>query len=126
MEPITLIITALVAGLTDVAKDTVKDSYSFLKEKLTKKLEANKEAKKALEKLEEKPVSEGRQLVLKEELAATEVEQNPEILEAAKILLVKLNQQHNSPKYNITVSGGQIGSIGDNTVVNILNRTDNP
>lgn len=59
MEPITLILTALVGGATAAAKDTagnaIKDSYTGLKALIKKKFADNSKAQETLKDYEEDP-----------------------------------------------------------------------
>jgi hypothetical protein len=89
MDPITTaIVTALsagaISGLTDTTSTAIADGYNKLKELLTKKHGTNSDVVQALNKLEAKPELAGRKQVLQEEIAAAKVEQDNEILVAAR------------------------------------------
>lgn len=122
MDPVTLIVTAIVAGAaagaTDVAKAAVKDTYGLFMNRLKKKVEGSEDAQEALAGVEKKPESEARQAVLKEELEETDIEQDEELLRLAQRVLAQVDSEGSqSGKYNISVSGGQGFVIGDNAQV---------
>jgi hypothetical protein len=96
MEPIsTAIIAALTAGalsgVTESAKKAISDGYSGLKALLHKKFGGKPEVTDAIAKLEAKPDSPGRQQTLAEELKATNVSADPELVGAAQTLLELIN-----------------------------------
>ena len=122
MDPVTLVVSALVAGLTagvtDTAKTAVKDMYASLKARVLKNAEEHEEVQAALEKVENKPESAARQAVLKEELAEVSVGADKELLELAKTLLEKIDPQGaQSGKYNVTITDAQGVVIGDHAQV---------
>ncbi len=122
MEAITIIVSALVAGLTagvtDSAKSTIKDLYDTFKNYLNQCLAENDSAKDALMKVEQDPNSKPRQEVLKEELAKMELEKNMELIDMAKALVSKLEKT--GSKYQVAINDSQGINIGDN-----LNITQN-
>ena len=72
MEPISIIVGALVTGATaagkEVAVQAVKDAYEGLKGMIAEKFGSKAEVKDALQKVEKVPESEARKAFLKEEL----------------------------------------------------------
>ena len=120
MEPIALILTALVAGATAAAKDTagtaVKDAYNGLKLLLKKKFEGDPLAQAVVDaKPEDIDKAEG---LLKTKITEFSVEKDTEILQVArelKDLLETLNSgsvtQGGSPRVNI--GGNVIGIVGN-------------
>lgn len=91
MEPITTaIIAALIAGVTagatQVGKSALVDAYNGVKTLLSKKFGKESKLAKAVNELEENPDSKGRQLTLQEEVEAVQAGQDPEVLQAAKLL----------------------------------------
>jgi len=107
MEPIALILTALVAGATAAAKDTagtaVKDAYNGLKHLLKKKFEGDALAQAVVDaKPEDIDKAEG---LLKSKITALDVEKDTDILRAAEVLLKTLNSesvaQGDSPDLNL-------------------------
>ena len=98
MDPIT---TAIVATLTSgfggdataVERKAKIDAYEALIAVLEKKFGLQSEIVNALEGLEAKPNSTGRKEVLKEELAAAKADRDPDILQAAEVLLAQIRAQ---------------------------------
>lgn len=117
MEPIALILTALVTGATAAAKDTagtaVKDAYNGLKHLLKKKFEGDALAQAVVDaKPEDIDKAEG---LLKTKITEFGVEKDTDILRAAEALLKTLNSgsvtQGGSPHLNI---GGNFKGIVGN------------
>ncbi|MCZ8357362.1 MAG: hypothetical protein O9350_05700 [Microcystis sp. LE19-388.1G] len=113
MEPIALILTALVAGATAAAKDTagtaVKDAYNGLKHLLKKKFEGDPLAQAVVDaKPEDIDKAEG---LLKTKITEFSVEKDTEILRAAKTLIDTLNSesviQGGSPDLNLKATAGR-------------------
>lgn len=122
MEPVSLIVTAVVAGLAagagEVAKAGIKDAYDLFMARLRGKVSGHEDAQDALANVEKKPDSAGRQATLKEELAAIQAEQDSDLLNLAQTVLQKLDEKGaEAGKYNITISGGQGFVIGDHAKV---------
>jgi hypothetical protein len=116
VDPITIVVSALVAGaaagLDDTAGQVVRDAYAALKNLLKRKLRGAPGADAILDRHEAKPDawSDAVATILGETNAAD----NEEIQEAAKRVL-ELSDPVGSAagKYNIVVKGGQVGVIGD-------------
>jgi hypothetical protein len=116
MEPIAIILTALVAGATAAAKDTagtaVKDAYNGLKHLLKKKFEGDALAQAVVDaKPEDIDKAEG---LLKTKITEFSVEKDTEILRAAKTLIDTLNSessesviQGGSPDLNLKATAGR-------------------
>jgi hypothetical protein len=113
MEPIAIILTALVAGATAAAKDTagtaVKDAYNGLKLLLKKKFEGDALAQAVVDaKPEDIDKAEG---LLKTKITEFSVEKDTEILRAAKTLIDTLNSesviQGGSPDLNLKATAGR-------------------
>jgi outer membrane protein assembly factor BamB len=122
MDPVTLIVSALVGGLTtglkDTAKSATKDIYEALKSHLVKKAEKNEDAQDAIVKIERQPESKARQELLKEELGKLELDKDDELLRLAQSLLDALkSSEGNSGKFKVDVQNSQGIVIGDNTNV---------
>lgn len=122
MDEVTLIVSAVVAGLTtaatDVTKMAVKDTYELFMNRLKKKVEDKEDAQEALAGVEKKPESEARQAVLKEELAEMDVERDEELIRLAQRFLAQVDREGaQSGKYNVSITGGQGFVIGDNAQV---------
>ena len=91
MDPISLIVTALVAGAAAGAKPTaeraVKDAYEGIKTLIKRKFgSAN------IDLVEEDPTSQGRQQVLEEDLRKAGAGDDADVLEQAKVLLEALRK----------------------------------
>ncbi len=112
MDPITLILTALVAGAAKAAGDAAPDAYKGLKALIQKKFAGKPEAEMALAKHEEKP--KVWEEPLKEALVELGVDQDQEVLKKAQALLDKIKEQSggqeiiNQTQTN-TVSGVNVG-----------------
>jgi phage terminase small subunit len=96
MEPLTTtaIIAALTAGVArsagGVGEKVFVDGYEALKALLRRKFGGESNVVKAVEHLEANPESEGRQLTLNEEARASKVDEDPDVLQAARSLLDQL------------------------------------
>ncbi len=106
MEPITMaIIAALTAGVTagatQVGKSALVDAYNGFKALLSKKFGKQGKLAQAVDELEENPDSKGRQLTLQEEVEAIQAAQDPEVLQAAKLLALAVQRY-----------AEQVGNIG--------------
>ena len=110
MEPITLILTALVAGTAKAAGDAAPDAYNGLKALIQKKFAGKPEAEMALTKHEEKP--KVWEEPLKEALTESGVDKDEEILKMAQELLKQLKSQGDPP--GTIIGEGARGNIGYN------------
>ena len=125
MDPITLILSALVAGATAAAKETateaVKDAYQGLKALVLRKFSGNADAATALGGYEKKP--EVWKEPVKDALTETAADKDDAIIKAAQALLAQADPQgHAQGKYNVQFAGPVYGAtIGDkNTVTNVF------
>jgi disulfide oxidoreductase YuzD len=112
MDPITLILTALAAGAAASIKDTtseaVKDTYNGLKALVKNKFTNKPKAETALVEYEDDP--ETYEKPLKKALVQEQVDQDIEIIEAAKKLMAQVNpQQAAMGKYNVQITGNVQG-----------------
>jgi hypothetical protein len=87
MDPIS---TALIAAVANLAEPAIKDAYQGLKSLIVKKLGAKHEVVAAVESLEQKPESSGRQQIVQEEVKSAGVEDDDEIVSAARDLIEKV------------------------------------
>jgi hypothetical protein len=85
-----LIYSAIIAALGKLGEHTIKDGYEVLKALIKRKFGQNKDLNEAIQKIEDKPESPGRRETLKEEIAASKVDHDEEIVKAAAALLEKL------------------------------------
>ena len=113
MDPISLILQALVAGAATTAGEVVQDAYKGLKTLIQRKFteKGKPGAEYVLAKHEEKP--ENWKQPLKAELAEASADKDEEIIEKAQELLKLANPQDAAKgKYNIKAE--QIkGIVGD-------------
>lgn len=133
MEPITLILTALVtgatAGVSATATEAVKDTYQGLKKLIKRKFEKKKESEveKALAKYEENP--QLYENLLKEALVKTDADKDEEIVQAAQKLMTLVNpQQAAQGKFNVQITGGNVQGFiqGDNANVKMNFNDSSP
>ena len=122
MDPVTLIVSALLggltAGLTDTATAATKDLYNALKSRLMRKVEKNEDAQDAIAKVEKQPDSKARQELLKEELAKLELDKDDELLKIANSLLEALKASGGSSgKYDVDIHDSQGIVVGDHSSV---------
>jgi len=122
MDPITLIVTALVAGAALGAQDTVsamvKDAYAGLKALVKKRLGGGPGAELVLAEHERAP--ETWQAPLMAELAKAGADGDRDLIAAAQALLDLLGEADGrTGKYTVDVRGAQGVQIGD------CNRQDN-
>ncbi len=123
MEPISLIVTALVAGATAAAKDTagkaVKDAYEGLKTLIKRKFDGDSLAQAMVDaKPEEIKQAEG---LLKGKISDAGVDKDQEILKVAQQIMKEEDPQGASTgKYDLRGAKGI--QIGDgNTQTNTFN-----
>ena len=95
MDPINTLLAAIVAGSVvaskDVATQAVKDGYAALKALLVRKFGETSDVADALQKVENKPDSEARQALLKEELDSAGASQDLELVQRAQAFLTLLD-----------------------------------
>jgi hypothetical protein len=124
MDPITIIVSALVAGatagITSVAEQGVKESYNKLKELIQRKFGDKGDTLSAVEQVEKKPESSGRQQVLMEELADAGAGQDAQVLQAAQDLLALLqpdsSQQAVADRGAAAATGRGAAQVGDGNI----------
>jgi hypothetical protein len=121
MDPITLILTALVAGAIagtqSTAAEGIKDTYHGLKALIQRKFAGKPDAELALLKHEEKP--EIWKEPLKEALIEATADQDEQIIKEAQKLIELVNpQQVALSKFNTQIMGNVQGFVtGDNAQV---------
>ncbi|HYW19728.1 MAG TPA: hypothetical protein VE956_10525 [Nodularia sp. (in: cyanobacteria)] len=118
MEPISLIITALVAGAAKAAGDAAPDVYNGLKALIKRKFESEPKAQMVLEEHQKDP--ETYEAPLKKKLAEAGADQDEEIIKAAQELLKQVEPEESaSGKYDTVfqgeVKGAQIGDRNTQT-----------
>ena len=90
-----IVTPAVIAALTTLGQTVIKDAYDKLKNVLTSKFKDNDALVKSIELLEEKPESEGRREMLREEIQASEAYLDAEVVQAAEALHEQLRTQTN-------------------------------
>ena len=109
MDPITLILTALVAGTAKAAGDAVPDAYKGLKALIQKKIAGKPAAEMVLAEHEKAP--ETYAAPLKKNLIEAGVDQDAEIIKLAQELLKQEKPEESAAgKYN-TVFQGEVKGI---------------
>lgn len=122
MEPIT-VVTVLTAGAGLLAKgvlgEAAKDAYKAVRDHLRSKFGAGVDT--AVTALETAPDSEALQKLVMDQLASVQAANDAALLRLAEKLeaAIKSNPQGQQAlsKYNIQISGGQVGVIGDNAKI---------
>lgn len=109
MDPITLILTALVAGTAKAAGDAVPDAYKGLKALIQQKFAGKPVAEAMLDEHEKDP--ETYAAPLKKNLLEAGIDQDEEILKAAQALLDQLKPEAAAPG-TINIGQGAKGIIG--------------
>jgi hypothetical protein len=120
MDPISLIVTALVAGASAALKDTtssiVKDAYAGLKALVMRRFSGNPKAESQLAAAERAPAAGSADL--KQYLQAAGADRDEDLLRKARELLQHIDPEGSrAGKYNVTVSGGKGVVVGDNASV---------
>ncbi len=112
MDPITLIVTALATGAaaaaTDIATDVVKSGYARLKALIARKFADKPDVVNAVAQVEQKPNSESRKGMLKEELEAAGASEDDELIQQVKSFLDLLEK--NGFSTGVTYTAANIGS----------------
>jgi hypothetical protein len=122
MDPISLIIAALVAGamagVRDTAGQAVKDAYTGLKALIRRRFAGNQEAEAALDQSERQPESDQPQLA--QHLQAVGAAGDEELIRAAQALLRQTDPAGASAgKYDVRITGGKGIVVGDAATVTI-------
>ncbi|MGK7906381.1 MAG: hypothetical protein AB4040_04030 [Synechococcus sp.] len=109
MDPVSLILSALVAGAAKSAGDVAQDTYKGLKALIKHKFDGQGKADSAiiLDKYEEKP--EKTKLLLEDELTEIGADRDEEIIKLAQKLMEQLNPKEAAEgKFSVQISGGTI------------------
>lgn len=127
MDPLTLIVTAVVTGaalaLKPVTEQAVKDAYAGLKRLIVDRYGDKGDVAQAVASVENKPESEGRKVTLKEELADAGADQDERLLQAAKELLEKADSEGaKAGRYTVTVTASRHsvavgGNVGESVTI---------
>jgi hypothetical protein len=118
MDPITTALLTVIA--TKATEQAVVDAYNALKKLLKRKFGTKSKIIEAVADLEANPESVARKEVVKEEVATSKANQDPELLQAAQILLDKLNiKQVNEHFSQIAIGNENIQITGSQNTVNV-------
>ncbi|MEA5509546.1 hypothetical protein VB715_07200 [Crocosphaera sp. UHCC 0190] len=112
MDPVSIILSALVAGGAKTAGDVAQDAYNGLKALIKRKFESQGKSDSAtiLDKYEQKP--EKTKALLEDELTEVGADQDEEIIKAAQKLLEQLKPQEAAEgKFNVKISGGTVQGL---------------
>jgi hypothetical protein len=119
MDPITIILTALVTGTAKAAGDAVPDAYKGLKALIQKKFSGKPAAEMVLDEHEKDP--ETYAAPLKKNLLEAGADKDKEILKAAKDLLDQLKSQEPASG-TVNIGQGAKGVVGYNVSNNTINQ----
>ena len=112
MDPISLIIAALVAGAAKAAGDAAPDAYNGLKALIKRKFAGEPKAEMVLEEHETDP--ETYEVPLKKKLVEAGADKDEEIIKAAQELLKQLKPEESAAgKFNLNIAGDVKGIVGD-------------
>jgi hypothetical protein len=112
MEPVSLILAALVAGAAKPAGDVAQDVYNGLKALIKRKFESQGKSDSAtiLDKYEQKP--EKTKPLLEDELTEVGADKDEEIIQLAQKLMEQLNpQEAEEGKFSVQISGGTVQGL---------------
>jgi hypothetical protein len=125
MDPVSLaLITAIGAGVTsgvtDATKASLKAGYTALKTRLEEKIRGkHPKVPQALAELEAAPTSQARQAVLVEEISATDLPHDRELLDLALALLQHIQQSSTGAQIIHHVQNSAVSNTGTATTYNI-------
>jgi hypothetical protein len=126
VEPVSLIVTALVAGASEAVKDTaaqtVKDAYAGLRRLLKRRTQAEPSLEDVIDRHRDSPDREER---LRSGLASAGVAGDEMVLRAAQRLLALIDPTGADSgkydvtigKYNVTISHSDRFVVGDNATI---------
>ena len=119
MDPMTMIVSALVSGAAAAAKDTasqaLKDIYGGLKSLVQHRFQGNKAAEAALEQAEKNPKVWGPPLA--QEVADHGIDKDETALGMAERLLEMVKNEVPSASYTVNIGYAQGTVIGPNAQV---------
>ncbi len=120
MDPISMVVAALVAGATAALKETagsaVKDGYAALKALVLARFHGDEQGKAQLAAVERRPEAGGA--ALQQSLAAAGADRDEALLRTAHQLLAQLDPAGaRAGKSTVTVQGGKGVVVGDHATV---------
>jgi hypothetical protein len=124
MDPITMVLAALAAGVTagvgDTASAAVKDAYAGLKALVQRRFAGDAKAEETLTEYEADPDTHEKPLA--KQLKAAGADQDAQITQSAEALLKLAHAEGVHTKYRVQVyEGGKVGIIGDHGHIDTLN-----
>jgi hypothetical protein len=114
-----IVTPTVIAALSMLSESVIKDGYEKLKNALTRKRDDSEGLVKAIKLLEEKPESDGRREMLREEVQTSKVYLDDEVVQAAKALSEQLRTQTNIQQnvhQKVTGDDNIFSGTGDVTV----------
>jgi hypothetical protein len=115
VDPVTLIVAALAAGvsagMSDTASQAIKDAYAALKGLIRMRFAGNAKAEETLADYEADPDIYEKPLA--KQLKAAGADEDAEIVQAAEQLLRLADAAGVKTKHRVLVRGGKVGIIGD-------------
>jgi hypothetical protein len=120
MDPVSLIVTALAMGVStgvgEAAKDAVSRAYGRLKDALAERFGDDPAAEKTLERHASNP--DGYEVPMRDVVTEFGAANDPVIVELARDLLAAADPAGAQVgKYNVQITSGAVGAIGDNATV---------
>lgn len=112
IDPISLILAALVAGAAKTAGDVAPDAYKALKTLIKNKFESKGKSDSVtiLDKYEQKP--EKTKALLEDELTEVGADKDEEIIKQAQKLMEQLKPQEAAEgKFSVQISGGTVQGL---------------
>jgi len=124
MDPITLAIVAAVtagvaSGAGKAAELAVSDGYHALKELIQRKFGADSRLARAVQDVEDEPASKGAPVVLQEQVARAQADQDAEVLKAAQALLDAVKAQPAGAQIVQQASGSNIAQAAGGSTASV-------
>ncbi len=123
MDPITAAIiaatSALLPGVHEVEKKVFVDAYEALKNLIKKKFGRQSELVQAVEAVEAKPDSSARKELLKEEVTAAKADEDPDLRNAAEMLLKQVRMQPGGEQHIQSAIGSYIAQAEQGSTANV-------
>jgi hypothetical protein len=116
MDPISLIIAALAAGVSQTASEAVKDAYAGVKALIRRRFGGDKGVEAALDRLEQRPAAGNSELA--QHLRVAGADRDRELILAAQGVLRLVDPAGSEAgKYDVRITGGKGIVVGDNASV---------
>jgi len=116
MDPISLIVAALAAGVSQTASEAVEDAYAGLKALIRRRFGGDRGAEAALDHLEQQPEADNSELA--RHLRVVGADRDGELALTAQALLRLVDPAGSQAgKYDVRITGGKGIVVGDNASV---------